>query len=616
MNVRIAITRIASMALSYAMAAGFAHAAPPSSVPAASLAALRARPVEGEVIYLVMPDRFANGDTANDRGGVSGDRMATGFDPASKAFYHGGDLKGATAKLDYIHGLGVTAIWLTPVFRNKAVQSADGHTSAGYHGYWPLDFTDIDPHLGTRADYKAFVDAAHARGMKVYFDIVVNHTADVIKYRECEGRACVYRSRADFPYTRAVGTHTPINAGFEGDDSDHLGADNFAKLTNPAYAYTPYVPDAERHSKRPEWLNDPIYYHNRGESTFKGESSQFGDFVGLDDVFTENPRVVQGFIDIYGQWIDDYGMDGFRIDTARHVNPEFWQAFVPAMLARAKADGIPNFHIFGEVMEPAPGELARATRVSGLPAVNDFALQAALVDTIAKDGPTSRITDVFREDVLYADGERTAAKLVTLTGNHDVFRFARAVREARPQASLDEIMRRVRLAYAVILFSRGVPAVYYGDEQGFMGLGDIDQDAREDMFSTQVASFRAEPQLGSASGMGDKEHFDTGHPLYRGMADMLRVRAGEEALQRGRQVSRASGDAPGLLAVSRFSSTGDEVLIVYNTSLAPVAGSVLVEPASQRWIALHGECPAVSKAPGSYAVKVPALDFVICKARR
>lgn len=627
MNHRHVIAGLASIVLLSTVATGGVRAAAPDAarrdaiqqtgaLQTDTVAALRARPAEGEVIYLVMPDRFANGDTGNDRGGMRGDRSITGFDPTSKAFYHGGDLKGVTAKLDYIRGLGVTAIWLTPVFRNKAVQSTDGNESAGYHGYWPLDFTDIDPHLGTKADYKAFVDAAHARGMKVYFDIVVNHTADVIKYRECEGRACVYRSRADFPYAREAASGKAINAGFQGDEAPHLTAANFAGLTSPAYAYTPYVPEAERHLKKPEWLNDPIYYHNRGESTFKGESSQFGDFVGLDDVFTENPRVVQGFIDIYGQWIDDYGIDGFRIDTARHVNPEFWQAFVPAMLARAKAKGMANFHIFGEVMEFAPGELARATRVSGLPAVNDFALQGALVDAIAKDGPTSRITDVFREDVLYADGEKTAAKLVTLTGNHDVFRFARAVREARPQATLDDIMRRVRLAYAVIFFSRGVPAVYYGDEQGFMGLGDIDQDSREDMFPTQVPSYRSEPQLGAAPGSGGKNHFDPQHPLYRDIAGMLRLRAGEAALQRGKQVSRASGEGPGLLAISRFSPAGEEVLVVYNTSVAAIAGRVVVDPSSAQWTSLHGDCAPSSAAPGSYAVNVPALDFVICKARK
>ncbi|HEY9134048.1 MAG TPA: alpha-amylase family glycosyl hydrolase [Dyella sp.] len=619
MNQRFGITAVMTAALLCTSVANSAHASAPDDVPpvttnpSESLAALRARPAEGEVIYLIMPDRFANGDPGNDRGARTGDRSITGFDPTDKAFYHGGDLKGLVSKLDYIQGLGATAIWLTPVFGNKAVQETDGAMSAGYHGYWPLDFTDIDPHLGTRADYKAFVDAAHARGIKVYFDIVVNHTADVIKYRQCQGRACTYRSRADFPYTRNASTGKPFNQGFLGDRAPFLTTGNFARLTNPGYAYTPYVPASELHAKKPDWLNDPIYYHNRGESTFKGESSQFGDFMGLDDVFTENPRVLQGFIEIYGKWIDDYGIDGFRIDTARHVNPEFWQAFVPAMLARAKAKGIPNFHIFGEVMEFEPGELARSTRIAGLPAVNDFALQSALVDAIAKDGPTSSIAHVFEQDVLYAHGEATAANLVTLTGNHDVMRFARAVREARPHASLDEVMRRVRLAYAVILFSRGVPAIYYGDEQGFTGMGDIDQDSREDMFPTQVPSFRSEPLLGSVANEG-QDHFDTHHPLYRSIASMLRIRASEEALQRGRQIARASAEEPGLLAISRFSSSGEEVLVVFNTSLAPVSGRVIVEPGSRQWTPLHGACQPDSAATGSYAVNVPALDFVICKA--
>ena len=125
--------------------------------------------------------------------------------------------------------------------------------------------------------------------------------------------------------------------------------ENFARLTDPGYAYTPFVPPAEASVKVPEWLNSPIYYHNRGNSDFWGESSLHGDFVGLDDLMTENPRVVQGFIDIYGDWIERYRIDGFRIDTARHVDAEFWRAFVPAMLKRARAKGIPNFHIFGEV---------------------------------------------------------------------------------------------------------------------------------------------------------------------------------------------------------------------------------------------------------------------------
>ncbi len=124
----------------------------------------RQRLPQDEVIYFVLPDRFENGDTANDRGGLKGGPLTTGFDPTHKGFYHGGDLKGLTKRLDYIQGLGATAIWLGPIFKNKAVQGAKGQESAGYHGYWITDFTTVDPHLGSEADLHAFIDAAHRRG--------------------------------------------------------------------------------------------------------------------------------------------------------------------------------------------------------------------------------------------------------------------------------------------------------------------------------------------------------------------------------------------------------------------------------------------------------------------
>jgi len=154
----------------------------------------RDRLPEDEVIYFVLPDRFANGDPKNDTGGIKGDRMKHGFDPTHKGFYQGGDLKGLTQKLDYLQSMGMTAIWFAPIFKNKPVQGGPGQESAGYHGYWITDFTSIDPHFGTNAEFKAFVDAAHARGMKVYMDIVVNHTADVIQYRDCPGTAPIAAS--------------------------------------------------------------------------------------------------------------------------------------------------------------------------------------------------------------------------------------------------------------------------------------------------------------------------------------------------------------------------------------------------------------------------------------
>jgi glycosidase len=571
------------------------------------------RSPEEEVVYFLLPDRFENGDPANDRGGLAGDRLQTGFDPAAKGFYHGGDLKGLTRRLDYISGLGATAIWLGPIYRNKPVQGPPGRESAGYHGYWITAFTDVDPHFGTRDDLKRFVDAAHARGMKVYLDIITNHSADIIKYRECPANDCAYRGLADYPYSRRGGlAGEPINPGFEGIDKPAQRPDNFARLTRPDYAYTPYVPAAEAGVKKPAWLNDPIYYHNRGDSTFSGESSTMGDFSGLDDLFTEHPRVIAGFIEIFGQWIDDFGVDGFRIDTAKHVNPEFWQAFVPAMLERAKARGIPNFSIFGEVYDPDPGMLARFTRVDTYPAVLDFAFQSAVTDVVARGQPTARLARLFAADPLYARGEATARQLPTFLGNHDMGRFARFVREANPQAGDEEVLKRVILGHAILFLARGVPVVYYGDEQGFAGDGG-DQDAREDMFPSKVAVYNDNKLVGSSATTA-QSNFDPQARLYRAIAALAALRRSDPALSRGEQVVRAYGDSPGLFALSRrASSGGGETLALFNSSTAAVSANVVVDAGSDRWTSVRGRCGAKAAAPGSYRVEVPALDYVVCR---
>ena len=581
-----------------------------AAIPAAAQS-YRERLPEDEVIYFLLPDRFDNADPANDRGGLAGDRLRTGFDPTDKAFYHGGDLKGVLRRLDYIQRLGVTALWLAPVFKNQPVQGQPGHESAGYHGYWITDFTTVDPHFGSEADFRALVNAAHARGLKVYMDIVVNHTADVIRYRECTAAPCTYRSRGDYPYTRDAGTGAPINAGFEGDGVQTQ--ENFARLTNSAYAYTPYVPPAKAHVKVPDWLNDPIYYHNRGDSTFEGESSTMGDFSGLDDVMTENPRVVAGFIEIYASWIDRFGIDGFRIDTARHVNPEFWQAFVPAIRARAAAHGIPNFHMFGEVALDDVDLLAVHTRVDKLPAVLDFAFRRAVLDTVAGGAGTDRLARWLAGDALYEGGEGAARRLPTFTGNHDAGRFAHFVRAAFPHASGGEQLRRSMLANAMLFGLRGVPTVYAGDEQGFVGHGG-DQDAREDQFGARVASYNDNRLLGTTANTATAR-FDREHPLYREIARLAAIRTATPALRRGRQQLRFASAKPGLFAVSRFDpATGREVLLAYNTSSAPLHAAVEVETRSRKFAGLIGPCPARVWTPGSVAIDLPPLGFAICQA--
>ncbi|MHA6720665.1 alpha-amylase family glycosyl hydrolase [Sphingomonas sp. RS6] len=569
----------------------------------------RDRLPEDEVLYFLLPDRFENGDAANDRGGMAGDRLATGFDPAAKGFYHGGDLKGVIRRLDYIQALGATAIWVGPIFKNKPVQGPKGQESAGYHGYWITDFTRVDPHFGTDADFKALVDAAHARGIKIYMDIIVNHTADVIQYQECGD--CAYRARAAYPYRRKGGVAgEAINPGFAGDDV-HTAA-NFAQLTRPDYAYTPFVPEAEKTIKVPAWLNDPIYYHNRGNSTFAGESSTMGDFVGLDDLMTENPRVVAGMIDIFGGWIDRFGVDGFRIDTARHVNPEFWQAFVPAMLARAKARGIPNFHIFGEVADPDVAALARHTRVDKFPAVLDFAFALA-VDEVASGKGTDRLARVFAADPLYQGGDATALRLPTFVSNHDAGRSATFIKQAMPKIDQDELLQRVKLAQAMLLLLRGVPTIYSGDEQGFVSDGN-DQDAREDMFPSKVAVYNDNQLIGTSATTAGS-NFDTSHPLFREIATLARLRTSHPALTRGRQLTRFASDKPGLFAVSRFDPvSGAETVIAFNTSAEPWTGHVEVEAGSTAFRALAGACPANAVAPGSLALTLPAFGYAVCTA--
>lgn len=587
----------------------------------------RNRAPEDEVIYFVLPDRFENADPSNDHGGFPEDRLKSGFDPAHKGFYHGGDLKGLTARLDYIAGLGATAIWLGPIYKNKPVQGLPGEESAGYHGYWITDFTDVDPHFGTKADLKEFVDAAHARGIKIYLDIITNHSADVIALREChpEGQApanagagpCLYRSRAEYPYTTQGGpTGKKINPGFMGDADEFQTAANFEKLVDPSFAYTPYVPEAEKSIKVPAWMNDVRYYHNRGNTTFEGESSTHGDFVGLDDFLTEDPRVVEGFIDIYKQWITDYKIDGFRIDTAKHVNPSFWRTFLPAVKAHAKAEGIPNFYVFGEAVYWSTADLAAFMMEAGFETSLDFPMMQGLKDQLLSNASGHTLHLMLNADKVYPGGEKTARGLPVFVGNHDMGRYAGELLKKRPDLTDKQRFKNVRLAHAFLFFSRGAPVIYYGDEQGFTGDGG-DQDAREDMFPSKVAIYN-DNELIATDATTALSNFDSKHPLYRAFAEMAAVYKAHPALRHGALVVRHSEKAGGgLFAFSRIdAATGDEYLFVANLGLESREAHIEVDPRSPRWTSVMGRCEKKSAAQGSLKVRVGPQDFLVCRAAR
>ena len=530
----------------------------PTDLPGAATAADKALagsslrpPLTREQFYFLMADRFANGSTANDAGGLTGSRLETGFDPTDKGFYHGGDLAGVAQKLDYIKSLGTTAIWLTPTFKNRPVQGTGADASAGYHGYWITDFTQIDPHLGTNAEMKSLINAAHAKGMKVFFDIITNHTADVIDY---QGGQHAYVSKQTSPYKDASGQAF--------DDKAYAGGNTFPTL-DPATSF-PYKPifrtEADKTAKVPAWLNDPTVYHNRGDSTFAGESSEYGDFVGLDDLFTEQPKVVNGMSDIYKTWVD-LGIDGFRIDTVKHVNMAFWQKFSPAMLAAAKAKGKPDFFMFGEVYDGSPAVMSQYTTTAKLPATIDFGFQGNAL-AFAQGKPTTGLRDLYAADDYYTDTDSNAYQLPTFLGNHDMGRVAMMLKGSGSTGN--DLLARTKLANDLLFLTRGQPVVYYGDEQGFIGAGG-DKDARQDMFATKVGQYAAEDILGGTAGSQDR--YDTKAPLYQQISALSKLRAANPGLADGAQIHRYASDGAGIYAFSRIdAASGTEYLVVANNA--------------------------------------------------
>ncbi len=555
-------------------------------------------PLTRENFYFVMADRFANGDPTNDAGGLSGDRMATGLDATDKGFFHGGDIQGLSDRLDYIEGLGTTAIWLTPSFQNRPVQGTGADASAGYHGYWVTDFTRIDPHFGTNAELEAFIDEAHGRGIKVFFDIITNHTADVIDYEE---KQYGYVGKDAEPYRDAAGNVF--------DDRDFAGTEDFPELdAATSFPYTPtFRSEADRTVKVPAWLNDPTNYHNRGDSTFAGESSTYGDFVGLDDLFTEQPDVVDGMTDIYRAWVD-LGIDGFRIDTAKHVNMEFWQEFAPAIRDHAASVGNDDFFAFGEVYDASPAYLSQFSTTGRLDGTLDFGFQDVGVG-FAKGGATTRLRDFYAADDFYTDADSNAYASPTFLGNHDMGRIGTFLQGG------DAVLERDRLAHSLMYLTRGQPVVYYGDEQGFVGDGG-DKDAREDMFPSKVASYNDNDLIGTDATTAEA-NYDTSHPLYATIRDLARLRRTYPALADGAQLHRYASNGAGVYAFSRIDAEERrEFVVALNNATTAKTVTVGTEMAragfKQVWPATKASLR--TDAEGRTTITVPPLSATVWRA--
>jgi neopullulanase len=375
---------------------------------------------QDDVVYLIMPDRFANGDPTNDE-----PAEAPGSHDRSKPrAYHGGDLRGIQNHVPYLKDLGVTTLWLTPIVKNGATQD--------YHGYGAVDLYAVDPHLGALKDYQDLVAAAHKQGMKIFFDVVPNHVGP------------------KHPWV----ANPPLPDWFHGTLQHHL--DSFSPLKGSFYGKS----GSQAMAIDPfESLIDP-----HAPLRMKRNLTEGWFFGALPDMNTENPLVEQYLLQNSIWWAEISGLDGFRVDTFPYVGRKFWASWHTGLRGL-----YPYLTTIGEVFHPDPsvtsffvGGVKRYDGIdSGLSTVFDFPMFFVLRDVLLKDAPVWRFADVLRHDALYVHPEM----LVPFFANHDVPRFASA--EGSSPAKL-------KLAFGLALTLRGIPEIYYGDEIGMAGGGDPD----------------------------------------------------------------------------------------------------------------------------------------------
>jgi glycosidase len=371
-----------------------------------------------DVIYLIMPDRFANGDPSNDDPAPS----LGLYDRAKPRYYHGGDFQGIIQHLPYLKSLGVTALWLTPIYCNSHHlnhrERYDNQDITDYHGYGAVDYYGVDAHFGTLDLFRELVDKAHALGIKIVQDEVANHTG---------------------PYHPWV-EDPPTPTWYNGSEARHLA-----------------------NSWRTWTLIDPHATLEMQRSTLEGW------FAGiLPDLNQNDPEVARYEIQNTLWWIGRTGIDGIREDTLPYVPRTFWRDWTAAIRAR-----YPKLNVVGEVFDSDPGLVSffqgGKTRFdgidSGVDTLFDFPLQAAIDKVFRGAAPAGELDKVLAHDWLYPNPGR----LVTFAGLHDLPRFM-----SRPGATVSGLKQ----VFTFLMTARGIPLIYYGDEIGMRG-GD-DPDNRRD----------------------------------------------------------------------------------------------------------------------------------------
>jgi glycosidase len=590
---------VAAIALGVGLAGSGASAtqAPPSPAEQAVLAKPGAAgSLASQRIYFVMPDRYANGDPSNDLGGLTGPASVTGYDPADPGYFHGGDLKGLDGNLQRIKNLGFTALWITPVLKQQTTMGG----SAAYHGYWGLDFTAVDPHLGSDQDFADLVSDAHELGLKVYLDVVVNHTGDVITL----ANGGTY---SDIPFRDCHGHFFKA--------ANYVTAEHFPCLAARYMPEVPYVLPADRHVKKPEWLNDPLNYHDRGNIDFGSCSTQCfeqGDFFGLDDLFTEKPNVMKGLAQIYASWISRFHVDGFRVDTAKHVNAAFFKLWVPRIRAAAKAAGTStDFPIFGEVTLTDAIDLSDYVRTRGVPEVLDFPFQQVASSYAAGFSGAKGIAQRLEDDDYFRLPDGSPPAFPTFLGNHDMGRAAQQILSQSPGLSPAALVSHVLLGYDLLYLLRGAPVVMYGDEVGMIGSGG-DKAARQDMFPTQVGEWQTESRVGSPPIRKGSSFDMSGNPIGGQLKILAGLRDSYPALSTGASVVRYANGP--VLVVSRIDVTsGSELITAFNNGGTAATVTVPTGTPGTTWEVAFGTGTATAVSGSRLTLTVPPVSALLAR---
>jgi glycosidase len=430
-----------------------------------------------QIIYQVMPDRFYDGDPSNNNQG------AHEYDPSDPRKYSGGDLQGVMDKLSYIKGLGATAIWITPPVANLWWNPTDNY--GGYHGYWARHFKQVDEHLGTLATYKALSNALHQQGMYLIQDVVVNHTGNFFGYK---GEYDSAEPTKHFKiWSDNLPTLAPTQAPFDQND-----------VTNPKhraaniYHWCPIIKD----------FNDPVQMKNCG-------------LANLDDLNTENPVVREALRDAYGYWIRTVGVDGFRLDVARHVPHDFWHNFfyskdakVPGINEVAKQTGRWEFLSFGEAYESSKPSDDVGERIifshlgtqdkPEIKAMLNFPLFYSIKRVFAEGRSTAHLGYRLRKHLAFGNPYITPIFI----DNHDQPRFA----SKGSRAALKQ-------ALTFLMTIPGIPVIWQGTEQALT-------ETRASMFA-------------NGYGSGGVDHFETQSEIYQFIKQLAHIRQSHPVFTRG-----------------------------------------------------------------------------------